>query len=481
MREIAELAVEAALHAGAEYADARVVLIRRQDVYVHDLSPKSIDDDYDAGIGVRVLKCGAWGFSSVSRLDADSARKAALDAVEVADASALASGKEKVRLVAEPAHRGRFETPVRIDPFSVSLEEKTSLLLRVNEIMLAKKGIVKAFAYCNTSRRHQFFASSEGTLVETLVTTVNAAYNAVAVEGGDSQERSYGDYPLNSGWEHILAMKLEENAERTAEEAKAKLSAAFPEEGPADLLLDPAHLSLTIHESAGHSTELDRVLGYEANYAGTSFLTLDKLGSFRYGSDAVSLVADNTLPGGLATTGFDDEGVECQRWDIVKNGIFTNYSTTREVAGQAGYKRSFGSGRADGYASLPINRIPNLSLMPGDADVSPEEMAEGIEKGIWIEGHGSWSIDQRRLNFQFGGDLFFKIENGKKTGMLRDVLYQSITPDFWGSVDLVSGKRFWEPRGFTTCGKGEPPQSAQMTNGAPWARVRNIRILRGKK
>jgi TldD protein len=481
VKKIAERAVEAARLAGADYADARAVVFRRQFVYVEDLSPKIIADEYDAGVGVRVLKAGAWGFASFSRLDARSAERAAREAAAVAEASALAAGGVPVRLAAEPVQRGRFATPVRIDPFSVPLADKTALLLRANEIMLGVKGVAKTRAQATAISRLQAFASSEGSLVETEITTVEAGYRATAVGGNDSQERGYGDWPLNKGWEHILDQKLEENAGRTAEEAVAKLSAALPEEGRTDLLLDPGNLSLTVHESAGHASELDRALGYEANYAGTSFLTPDKRGTFRYGSPAVNLTADNTLPGGLATTGWDDEGVACQRWDVVRNGIFVNYSTTREVAGLAGYARSFGSGRADGYVSLPINRIPNLCLMPGEADVSPEEMAAGIDAGIWIEGHGSWSIDQRRLNFQFGGDMFYEIRHGKKGRLLRDVLYQSITPDFWGAVDVVSGPRFWEPRGFTNCGKGEPPQSAQMTNGAPWARVRGINVLRGKR
>lgn len=482
MKDLAERAVETARLAGADYADARVLTIRDQQIFVQDLSPKAINDVTNAGIGVRVLKDGAWGFASISRQDKRSAEKVAREAVAVAKASSLTAGASRVRLAHEPPHKDRFATEMEIDPFSVPVQDKVALLLAINKIMLGVKGVVKTLAISRITNRHQFFASTEGSGIETLITTANAWYTATAVGKGDSQSRTLQDYPLNKGWEHILSMKLEENAERIASEAVAKLSAAYPDEGKTDLVLDPSHLSLTIHESVGHATELDRVLGYEANFAGTSFMTLDKKkAKFKYGSEIVNFVADNTLPGGLATTGYDDEGVECQKWDIIKHGMFKNYSSTREVAPIAGYKRSFGSGRADSYASMPINRIPNLSLKPSPKSISPDDLVADIKKGVWIEGRGSWSIDQRRLNFQFGGDLFYEIKNGKRGRMLRDVIYHSITPDFWGSVDMISGRKYWEPRGFRTCGKGEPMQIAQMTNGGPWIRARKIRVARGKK
>jgi len=482
MKELAERAVETARLAGADYADARVLTVHDQQIYVQDLSPKVIQDVTDAGIGVRVLKDGAWGFASISRHDKRSAEKVAREAVAVAKASALTVWKDKVTLAPEPAHKDRFETKVKIDPFSIPIQDKLAILLQINRTMLGVGGIVKAFGTMRATLRHQFFASTEGSQIETLITTVNASYTATAAGKGDSQTRTFQEYPMNKGWEHILAQKLEENARRIAEEAVAKLSAAYPAEGKMDLILDPSHLSLTIHESVGHATELDRVLGYEANFAGTSFVTLDKKAAkFRYGSDIVNFVADNNLPGGLASTGYDDEGVACQKWDIIRNGIFKNYSSTREVAPLAGYKRSFGSARADSYASMPINRIPNLSLMPSPKSISPDDLAADVKNGVWIEGRGSWSIDQRRLNFQFGGDLFYEIKNGKKARMLRDVIYTSITPEFWGAVDRISGRKYWEARGFRTCGKGEPMQVAQMTNGGPWIRVRKIKVLRGKK
>ncbi len=481
MKDLAERAVETARLAGADYADARVLSVRKQSIYVQDLSAKDLQDITDTGIGVRVLKDGAWGFASISRQDKRSAEKVAREAVAVAKASALTMGRDKVKLAAEPPHIDKFVTKVEIDPFSIPIDEKLALFLRINEKMLKVKGVVKAVGTCVSILRHQFYASTEGSAIETLTTMVNADYSAIAVLGGDSQGRSFQDYPMNKGWEHILSLNLEENAERIANEAVAKLHAAYPSEGKYDLVLDPFHLALTIHESVGHATELDRVLGYEANFAGTSFVTPEKKGNFRYGSNLVNFVADNTMEGGLASTGYDDEGVEAQKWDIVRNGIFQNYSSTREVAPQVGYKRSFGSARADSYASMPINRIPNLLLMPSRKSSSPEDLIVGIKKGILIEGRGSWSIDQRRLNFQFGGDLFYEIKNGKKGKMLRDVIYRSITPEFWGAVDGLTSKKYWIPVGVANCGKGEPMQLAKMTHGAPWIRVRKIQVSRGKK
>ncbi len=243
-----------------------------------------------------------------------------------------------------------------------------------------------------------------------------------------------------------------------------------------DLVLLPSHLVLTIHESVGHPTELDRVLGWEANMAGTSFATTDKLGNFRYGSPLVNLKADNTLPGGLATWGWDDDGVPSKAWHIVKDGILVNYGTTRDVAHYIGAEESMGCNRADSYSSQPINRIPNLSLMPGKEPTTLEDIISDTEEGILIDGRGSFSIDQRRYNFQFGGDFFQKIENGKITGPLRDVTYQAITPQFWGSMDKIADQRFWEPWGITNCGKGEPMQSMQMSHGSAPARFRNIEV-----
>lgn len=481
MKDLALHFQEIAKSRGVEYADIRIGLYRIQNLFFQDLSPKYIEDEERMGFGIRVLYDGAWGFASSTDLNKEEIEKILTKAIEIAKASSMVKGDYRVRLAPEPVHIDKYVTPIEIDPFSVPLTEKIDLLYRINEVMLKVKGVVKAFSHLELRRRDQIFASTEGSFIETTIFTTNAGYTAFAVGNNDSQSRSFQDYPLNKGYEHILNLKLLDHAERIANEAVMKLYADEPDEGIMDLVLDPAHLSLTIHESVGHPTELDRVLGYEANYAGRSFATPEKLNNFRYGSPMVNFVADNTLPGGLATTGYDDEGVECQRWYIIKEGILVDYSSTREVAAIMGFPRSRGSARADSFSSFPINRIPNLSLMPGSESMTPEDLIAGVQKGVYIEGRGSFSIDQMRLNFQFGGDMFYEIKDGKKGRVLKNVIYQSITPQFWGSLDGLSDERFWEPRGFLTCGKGEPTQSAQMTNGAPYARFRNVKVGRGRR
>lgn len=481
MRTLCKYAISIAKKLGADYSDIRITDDRSQRIVLVDRSPKEIRDENVYGFGVRILKDGAWGFASSNRITKKEIEKIVKNAYKIAKASSLLSRENGIRLAPEPVHKDKFTTPVKIDPFSIGIDEKIGMLLKINETMLNVKSIIKVYSYLIANQREQTFASQEGSFIKTKITTVNSDYTAVALKGNDSQMRSFQSYPKNAGWEHILSLKMVENAERVAEEAVEKLSASYPKEGKKDLVLNPCHLSLTIHESVGHPTELDRVMGYETNFAGRSFATPEKLGNFRYGSKLVNFIADNTLPGGLATTGYDDEGVKCQKWNVIKNGILVDYSSTREVAPLIGERRSRGSGRADAYYSFPINRIPNLYLAPGKKDVSPDELISRVKEGIYIEGLGSFSIDQRRLNFQFGGDLFYEIKNGKKGKMLRDVIYHSITPDFWGSLDGLSGKKYWEPRGIFNCGKGEPEQIAQMTNGAPYALFRKVNVKRGKK
>ncbi|HOK23622.1 MAG TPA: TldD/PmbA family protein [Candidatus Hydrothermia bacterium] len=481
MKELALYFQDIARRESIEYADIRIGHYRTQFLFLQDLSPKAINDFERMGLGIRVLYDGAWGFASSTKIEKGEIERVLKKAIEIAKASSIVRGDYRVKLAQEPVHMDKYVVPIEIDPFEVPINEKINLLYGINDEMLKVKGIVKTYSYMELRRRDQTFASTEGSLIETTIFTSNAGYTAYAVGNNDTQSRSFQDYPLNKGYEHIRSLKLKENAERIANEAVMKLYAAEPDEGNMDLVLDPSNLSLTIHESVGHPTELDRVLGYEANYAGRSFATPEKLGNFKYGSSIVNFVADNTLPSGLATTGFDDEGVECQKWYIIKDGILVDYSSTREVAAILGFPRSRGSARADSFSSFPINRIPNLCLMPGDESKTPEELISDVRRGVYIEGRGSYSIDQMRLNFQFGGDLFYEIKDGKKGRMLKNVIYQSITPQFWNSLDGVTDKRFWEPRGFLTCGKGEPSQSAQMTNGAPYARFRNVKVGRGRR
>jgi TldD protein len=319
--------------------------------------------------------------------------------------------------------------------------------------------------------------STEGSRLEFDLLALSGDVDATAVHDGRFASRSFNTPHLRMGYELIEEANFLAEASRIASQAVEKVQAPTTDPGLYDLVLDPEHLSLTMHESCGHPSELDRALGYEANYAGTSFLTTEKRGTFRYGSPHVNLVADNTEPETLAATGYDDDGVACQQWDIVRDGIFVGYCTNREVAPKIGETRSRGSNRADSWGSVPIVRIANIGLEPGRATL--DDLFAEVKRGIYIEGHGSFSIDQRRYNFQFGGDAFWLIENGKRTHMVRDVVYHGITPEFWNSCDAVADRSHRRRYGFITCGKGQPGQSGWMTHAASHARFRNVNVIGG--
>jgi len=346
------------------------------------------------------------------------------------------------------------------------------------EKLHAHAGVARSNATLWARRDLKLFASTEGSRINFDLLAVHGDFEATAVHDGRFASRGFNTPHLRTGYELITDANFLAEAPRVAAQAVEKVKAPPVEAGQYDLILDPEHLSLTMHESCGHPSELDRALGYEANYAGTSFLTPDKLGTFRYGSPHVNLVADNTEPETLAATGFDDDGVACQKWDIIREGIFVGYCTNREVAPIIGQNRSRGSNRADGWSSVPIVRIANIGLAPGQAKL--EDMIADVKRGIYIEGHGSFSIDQQRYNFQFGGDAFWLIENGKRAHMLRDVIYHGITPEFWGSCDAVADATHRQRYGFITCGKGQPAQSGWMTHAASHARIRNVSVIRGE-
>jgi TldD protein len=316
-----------------------------------------------------------------------------------------------------------------------------------------------------------------GTRLDIGTTYVYPSFTANAVGNNDSQSRSFDLGGVTTGWEYVLGLNLLNEAPRVADEAIMKLQAEeLGEEKRRSLLLDPGHLGLTMHESVGHPTELDRVLGWEADFAGISFATPEKLKTYQYGSPIVNFLGDNTLPGGLATAGYDDDGVPNQKWYIIKDGILNEYGTTRATAPIIGEKMSRGCNRATNYYDFPINRIPNLYLEPGKEPLTPQELISDTEEAIYIEGRGTFSIDQHRVNFQFGGDLFWEIKNGKKTKMLKKVIYRSNNPEFWNSVDAICDKRFFETFGVNNCGKGQPGQRGRMTHGASLTRFRNITV-----
>jgi TldD protein len=474
-KDLARLALDTAKQAGASYADVRILRQLRQNITSEDERIAHISDTEDLGFGIRVIAEGAWGFAGAQNLTRDEVQRVARHAVAIAKASATTM-KDPVRLVAQEPQRMSFKTPYRIDPFTVGVDEKTGLLIEINQRLLKHEGVRKAYGHMTLRKDEKLFMNTDGSDMESEVVTTSAQYQATAVGPNDAKSRTYDPPARTMGYENIDAQDMLANADRVAEQAVEHLHAPDCPEGVLDLVLDPVNLALTIHESVGHATELDRVLGYEESLAGRSFATPEKLNNFKYGSEYITFEANNTLEHGLATHGFDDDGVPNKKWHIVKDGLFVGYGTSREVAGEVGYERSTGTCRADHWGSIPIVRIPNLSLMPGKKPLTPEEIIADTKYGIYIEGMGSFSIDQMRCNFQFGGDAFWLIKDGKRAGMLKNVTYQSITPEFWGSCDAVADERFWVPNGVLGCGKGDPMQISQMTHGAAPARFRSIKV-----
>ena len=480
--ELANLAVDLIRKKGCEYGDVRFCSYRRQNLYARDRSLSQLSDNVSSGFGVRVLLDGAWGFAaSHSKTPAEVARIVAL-AVEIAKGSRLTQ-KEPVRLVPVEKYVDTYITPIAIDPFSVPVADKAELLLTINERLLAHgaQGIKKASSFLQSSREDKVFASTEGSLIEQTIYRTYPGFSCTAIAGGDAQSRSYERPPMNIGYEHINPDDLLSQVERVAAEAIEKVSAPTVAAGICkSLILKPTNLYLTIHESVGHPTELDRVYGYESNFAGTSFATTDKLNKLQYAAPWVNFKCDRTQPGGRGTMGYDDEGVKSQDWYVVKDGILVDYLTDRETAYRLGRASSNGSAYADSWSSVPMVRIPNLGLEPGpDGGSHTATLAQMIadtEDGILIDGIGSYSIDQQRRNFQFGGDAFWKVEKGKVVGMLKDVTYQAMTTDFWNQIDAIGPASELVQCGTNICGKGEPMQVAQMSHACVPVRVRDIQI-----
>ncbi len=471
---LAQLAVSRIQSGGCEYGDIRLLETRNQFVRAEDGRIAGVSERYDSGFGIRALYQGAWGFAASADFSAEEIERTADRAVAIARASHTLM-KSPVRLADEPVHRDTVKTAFQVDPFSVSLDEKCQLLVRVSEIVQKEQGIIRSNGSLWAQHDVKHYASTEGSVIDFDLMAVGGGFGATAKNDGDFQSRELSIPYRRAGYEHITAANMLGEAPRVAAQAVEKVKAVQPASAKYDLVLDAGHLSLTIHESCGHPTELDRALGYEANYAGTSFLTPDMLGSFRYGSKYVSLVADNTRSSAMASTGYDDDGVAGQKWPIVEEGVFKGYSTNREVAGAIGEARSRGSCRADSWSSVPIVRIANIGLEPGGETL--DSLIADVKDGIYIEGRGSFSIDQRRYNFQFGGDCFWEIKNGKRGAMLKNVIYNGITPEFWNSCDGVADRSHWEEHGFINCGKGQPGQSGWMTHAASPARFRGVSVI----
>ena len=483
-KELATLAVDLIRQAGCEYGDIRICHYRKQSLSARDRSLSRLSDNVNSGFGVRVLLDGAWGFVASHRITPEEITRIVNLAVQTAKGSRLTQ-QEPIKLVPVEAYQDRYVTPIEIDPFDIPIQEKAELLLTINEQFLGygDRGIKKAYSFLSFIREDKTFASTVGSVIEQTIYRSYPGMGCTAIANGDAKSRNYERPPLNIGYEHIDRDDLLDNIERVANEAVEKVYAPeFTGEGKTTLILKPSNLFLTIHESVGHPTELDRVYGYEANFAGTSFATTDKLHELQYAAPWVNLVADRTQPHGRSTMAYDDEGVPAGRWYVVKDGILNDYLTDRETAYRLGRSSSNGSAFADSWSSTPMVRIPNLGLEPGKPGeghtATLEEMIADTEDGILIDGIGSYSIDQQRRNFQFGGDAFWQVKNGKVTGMLKNVTYHSMTTDFWNSIDALGGESELVQCGTNMCGKGEPMQIAQMTHACVPVRVRDIHVGR---
>jgi len=478
LKDLTDLALDKATRLGASYVDIRIIRTQYESISAKNEKVSDIGRTEDEGFGVRVIADGAWGYASSSLVTRSEIERVSAAAVDIARASATLK-REDVNLAPEEPHVDVWRTPFDKDPFHIPLETKIDLLLRINAEMMKVKDIKVARSQMRFVRELQFFANNEGSFIEQELLRSGAGYSATAVGDGDMQIRSFPDSHggqfMCKGYELVEELPLLENAEATAEEASALLRAPKCPEKKTDLILGGSQLVLQIHESVGHPTELDRVLGTEANYAGTSFVTIDKLGKLQYGSPIVNIVADSTIPHGLATVGYDDEGVQAQRWHIIENGIFVGYLTSRETAPVIGEERSRGAMRADGWQRIPLIRMTNISLMPGEWTL--DDLIADTKDGIYMDTNRSWSIDQQRLNFQFGAEIAWEIKNGKKTQMLKNPVYQAITPVFWNSCDAICNEDHFVLWGLANCGKGQPGQTAEMSHGAAPARFRNVQVF----
>jgi TldD protein len=480
--DLASAALNSARSAGASYADVRVGRYRRQQVATRERQIAGVNDTESYGLGVRTLVDGSWGFAATSRMTRDGAQRAALAAVEMSKA-ARAVRRRRVELAPTKPVTGTWMTPVRKDPIEVPIEEKIALLLAANEAALKVGGVRFVSSSVASLREIKTLLTSEGTNVTQTFIRVGPSFSATAVGTGDFQAFSEELAPRGEGWEYVESLDMPRNAERWASMAAEKLAAKSVEPGTYDLILAPSNLWLTIHESIGHPTELDRALGEEANYAGTSFVAPPEkvIGQLKYGPPIMNIQADRTQEGSLSRVAWDDEGVPADRWLLIEKGIFRDYQTTREQAARiqklTGVARSHGCSFAESWDAVQFQRMPNVSLLPGDQDLSLDDIVAATNRGILISHSGSYSIDHQRYNFQFSGQAFHEVRNGKIAGMLRDVAYQAITPVFWNSMDMIGGKASYWMGGAFNDGKGEPSQSNSVSHGCVPARFRNVRIL----
>jgi TldD protein len=478
LSDLADAALAAAKKAGASYADIRINRYRNQFIFTRDRRVQNIVNTEDYGFGVRVIVDGTWGFASSSRVTMEEIARVAAQAVGIARANRSVNA-EPVQLAPVDSYNDSWNTPVKKDPFEMALQPKLDLLLQLNDEALKVPGASFVSAAMQFVNERKYFASSEGSHIEQSLIRSYPFFTVTAVDRstGKFYARNALTAPMGMGYEYIESYPLLEEVKVAAEEAVATHKAKPAAAGQKTLILHPTNLWLTIHESVGHSTELDRALGYEANYAGTSFLTTDKLGKFEFGSKLVNIVADKTQENAIATCGYDDDGVKTSRWPLIKDGVFVDYQTTRDQAHLINQKVSHGCSYADSWGSIPFQRMPNVSLQPGDKDVTENDIISATDDGVYIKGDGSYSIDHQRYNFQFSGVTFWEVKGGKITTQLRDLAYQSSTPDFWKSCDMLGGRSTYRLGGAFSDGKGQPGQINSVSHGCPITRFTRVNIL----
>ena len=495
-KAMADVALNAAKSKGATYTDVRIGRYLNQYVITREDKVENIVNTESYGMGIRVVANGGWGFAATDKMDRDSIAKTADLAVAIA--------KENSRLLTEPVRLApqkgygevSWKAPIEKNSFEVPIKEKVDLLLSVNDAAM-KGGANFINSYLFMVNEQKYFASTDGSYIDQDIHRIWPTFFITKIDAasGKFETRNALSAPMGMGYEYLYARPEDkikgittlykgrydmlEDAKAAATQAGEKLTAKSVEPGKYDLILDPSHLWLTIHESTGHPTELDRVLGYEANFAGTSFLTLDKWESkkFNYGNKLVNIFADKTQPGSLGAVGYDDEGVKCGRWDVIKDGVLVNYQAIRDQAHIVGLQESQGCCYADNWSSVQFQRMPNISLQPGKEKKSIDDLIKGVEKGIYIIGDGSFSIDQQRYNFQFGGQLYYEIKNGKIAGMLKDVAYQSNTQEFWNSCAGIADESDYRLGGSFFDGKGQPMQSSSVSHGSSTARFNGVNVI----
>jgi len=474
--DLGKTALEEATKKGASYADVRIGEISDEHLTVKKGVPEEVTLLQTSGFGVRVIVNGAWGFAS----SVDLSKKEVIETTDKAVSIALASSKiKKKNVILAPikTRKDKYSTPMKKDPFKVPIEEKIEILMTAERIIAQHSSLIRSSsAFFRALRENKLFMSTEGAEITQQITWCGGGLEGIAVKNGEVQRRSYpasfrGNFST-SGYESFESLALVDNAKKVGQEVVQLLDAETCPSTETDLILSGDQLALQIHESCGHPTELDRALGTEADYAGTSFLVPDKLGTLKYGSENVNIVADATVPGGLGTFGYDDEGTPAKQVYLVKKGLFVGYQTSRETAVELGLKESSGGMRADSPLALPLIRMTNINLLPGDWKA--DEIIEETKKGVLMLVNKSWSIDDRRLNFQFGTEIAWEIKNGSKEKTLKNPTYTGITPEFWGTCDAVS-KEDWKMWGTPNCGKGVPGQIMYVGHGCGTARFRNVR------